>query len=473
MVPWITPKMLKARKTSYRFTTKKTTRKVPSQAQARPTKVTKPASPETGPSTEVLPQHLTDRTPLEVIERVIDCLCRSMLPVAALVHQSWYPRAMYILYSTVVIESRTCFDLLAKQIRTSPRVKQYLATTHKLVVFPKHPPRRSAQEDYVPFLDPLPLVFARASPALQVLEIFWELCPVMHPTFYPSLSRFRHLVSLRLYRSRLNSTVQLQRIIRAIPRLEDLTLEDVILKQQADDLLLMQSDIRLKHLLWNVTTGAAFKVSKLMVDYLVFSTICKSLRNLSFHLDQPDELNLVSTQVSRILTASGSCLASFRETHAFALGHLRRDFVHNTTLRNLQLRINIPEILSGEEWLHAADELHTAFSTIRSYQVEHIAVHFKMMFLGRLNRLEFSPSREQLDSGSHGLHDVMVQPYFDTLKAVNAMVTLELGGSYDRTRHRLGDDSIQPILSMFRRLFKPWDARGIVVVSHEVSPQRG
>jgi len=77
---------------------------------------------------------LSARISLEVFELVVDKMDTPTLIAAALVCAAWYPRAMHNLYHTVEILSRPSYDLLFKQCHASPRVKQWLARTCKLVV---------------------------------------------------------------------------------------------------------------------------------------------------------------------------------------------------------------------------------------------------------------------------------------------------------------------------------------------------
>ncbi|KAH9835304.1 uncharacterized protein C8Q71DRAFT_112765 [Rhodofomes roseus] len=164
-----------------------------------------------------LPPNLSDRIPLEIIESIIDCMVQTTLVPTAQVCRAWYPRAMYNLYSAIRLQSRRCYNLLVQQVRTSPRVKQRLATTDGLIV--THFMKR--KEDTIPFMDALP--------TLRVLSIEGALRPATHPSFYLGLLQFKHIVSLRLFDVRLSNIMQLQRIVYACPHVAELRLHGVTL----------------------------------------------------------------------------------------------------------------------------------------------------------------------------------------------------------------------------------------------------
>ncbi|KAH9925799.1 uncharacterized protein B0H18DRAFT_368325 [Fomitopsis serialis] len=63
---------------------------------------------------------LSNRIPIEVFENVIEHMNQRTLCNSALVCQAWNPRASCILYLTVIINSRAGYDLLVRQLRTSP-----------------------------------------------------------------------------------------------------------------------------------------------------------------------------------------------------------------------------------------------------------------------------------------------------------------------------------------------------------------
>ncbi|KAH9926803.1 uncharacterized protein B0H18DRAFT_333421 [Fomitopsis serialis] len=103
-----------------------------------------------------LATHISDRCPIEIYENVIEYLYpwKPALAIAALVSRTWYPRAASRLYHTVVIRRRASYELLVKQLRTSPRVQRWLQSTHK-VAFREGPG--------IPFLDAFPMVFGPAA----------------------------------------------------------------------------------------------------------------------------------------------------------------------------------------------------------------------------------------------------------------------------------------------------------------------
>ncbi|KAH9926786.1 uncharacterized protein B0H18DRAFT_332864 [Fomitopsis serialis] len=300
-------------------------------------------------SSKSLPLHISDRIPLEVFEVIIDYMPISTLLNAVLVCHAWHSRASRHLYSTVVIKSRTQYDLLVEQSRTSPRVKQWLATTRDLVVLCSYNSKREG----ISFLNSLPLVFAHTLPALRVLDIRRMLCYNMHPTFYHALRHFTHIMSLRLDDAVLGNVAQLRRIVCAFPHLEDLALDRVTFRQphyavaspprhRLDTSFPPESNIvRLKALTISAHPNAGPESFISQAGWLVSSVSCVSLRDLAVCVLCKDDLNLelACEQVNRLLEASGPSLISFHRIYDFWHGQssleLTRAITNTKTIHRL------------------------------------------------------------------------------------------------------------------------------------------
>jgi len=200
-----------------------------------------------------LATYISDRIPIEMYETVFEHMDRFTLFIAALVSRAWYHHATSCLYYTVVISSRASYDLLVKQLRTSPRVQRWLQSTHEVAF------GYGSSHQGIPFLDAFPLVFGLACPSLQVLDIGDHMMrPNMHPTFHLGLRQLQYIVSLRLHEVELSNIVQLRRIVFAFLYLEELVLDNVLLSQPQlpqsagarlqDDLCRGPCNIRLKRL---------------------------------------------------------------------------------------------------------------------------------------------------------------------------------------------------------------------------------
>ncbi|KAH9913417.1 uncharacterized protein B0H18DRAFT_176291 [Fomitopsis serialis] len=257
---------------------------------------------------------LSNRIPMEVYENVIEHMDQCTLYSSALVCQAWNPRASYLLYLTILITSRASYDLLVKQLRTSPRVQRWLQSTRQ-VALGEH-----WTDSVTPFLDAFPLVFGHACPALQGLNIGYVLRPNMHPTFHVALRQLQHLVSLRLHHVDLSNSTQLRRIVCAFPCLKELALDAVLLlhpqlPQSAggrpqNDPSRGSCNIRLKRLQVVSDTDKHVQTFGRTADWLISSGICSSLAELvtAFYGTHTE---LAIEHVNRLLETMGQSLTSF------------------------------------------------------------------------------------------------------------------------------------------------------------------
>lgn len=263
--------------------------------------------------------------PIEIYANIIDLMDRPMLPVVALVAWAWYPWSMHNLYSLIELKSRTTYDLLVMQLRTSPRVQNWLATTRQVIVHePHHELPEAVAQHHEQFLDAFPLVFATALPSLQQLE-FQGLRSSMHPTFSRALCQFRDLTSLHLACVTLSSIAPFSRVVRAFPHLETLSVSDIKIERLAQASLppqTLRTSVRLHHLHLRHLEVDTLRV---IANWLVGSApLCSSLRSVVVDYYAPLGHSLfveTDNPVDEILEASGSFLETFQETDDRSLRH--------------------------------------------------------------------------------------------------------------------------------------------------------
>ncbi|KAH9937996.1 uncharacterized protein B0H18DRAFT_1112192 [Fomitopsis serialis] len=410
-----------------------------------------------------LPLALSARVPLEVFELVMDAIEHQPTLVAvALVCAAWYPRAMRNLYYNLEIRGRKTFNMLFKQCRASPRVKQWLAGTCKLVVdeskwgMMASTQRRKKNKNDNRFLHALPSGLASLMPRVQTLHIRYGSLRFIRTDFFLALSKFESVKSLTLGFCQLNNISQLRRIVSAFPQLTDLTMDNVAFTQQGSvgdagaSLFQPPSHTRLRHLAVNVDN----ELMATFLDWMTRSGFCASLADLEILFnDRP----ISRTLPSKLLEVAGASLTRYCEGYR-GNGHDRRhgNLLQNTALRSLQFQLIISRHKAEDQgrravWIKAADELHGIFSTIRSRQLEHIEVHVDVRLDGStLGSGQSSDVHEKLDL--RDLHKVMSQPYFDALKDVE--VKMNVFGIRTPQANSNVDE--------FRDILQPWSARGIV-----------
>ncbi|TFY56469.1 hypothetical protein EVJ58_g7628 [Rhodofomes roseus] len=436
-----------------------------------------------------LPLDLSDRIPLEIIESIIDCMVQAALVPTAQVCRAWYPRARHNLYSTIRLQSRRCYDLLVQQVRTSPRVKQRLATTDGLIV--THFMERKG--DTIPFLDALPLVLANALPALRVLSIEGALRPAMHPSFYFGLLQFKHIVSLRLSAVELSNITQLERIIYACPHIAELGLDRVTLvsgatpvrwgsSRPAHTRSRIASTTSLRRLDFKLSlSSGSLLASVSIVDWLVSSAICTSLRDLEWAVRGPMgaighmKHGAFNAQLDRLLETTGTSLSSFEEQWpGLSVGSvIVPNLVHNRALRYWTFTVNINRDQLEDGWSAVATHLRMLLSTVRSYKLQCITIRLGAIIRNEQpalpNTKELSPPQERFVSRTQlrRLHNVMVQPYFGALTAVHVAHPVFY---HEGTRCKGNPRDAENIRTDVQQLLGPWHDRGLVKFSHMPDP---
>ncbi|KAH9921781.1 uncharacterized protein B0H18DRAFT_1121239 [Fomitopsis serialis] len=375
-----------------------------------------------------LPLALSARIPLEVFEFLIDEMDPPTLAAAALVCAPWYPRAMHNLYHGVDIRRGARFNMLFKQYHTSPRVKQRLANTCKLIV----------DEDALRFIR-TDLVLA--------------------------LSRFKSVNSLTLDQCRLNKITQLRRIVSAFPQLTDFTMHSIQFAEQGAasytgaSLFQPSSHARLRYL----DVSVYEERMPMFINWMTCSSLCTSLTDLTVRFDDP---SMVQTPLQKLLETVGASLTYYREDYDInGRGHV--NLSQNTALRFLDFgshRVKHEGEDQGQgAWTKTTDELHGIFSTIRSHPLEHIEFRVHVSFDNSILEPE-QPGvvLEKLDR--RDLHRVMGQPYFDALKIVEVKMYL-VPQTYWASTPRACDIVDQKLVTMFGGILQPWSARGIVNVT--------
>ncbi|KAH9914727.1 uncharacterized protein B0H18DRAFT_1125313 [Fomitopsis serialis] len=415
---------------------------------------------------DTLPLALSDRIPLEVFEFVIDAMIgdQPTSAAAALVCTMWYPRAMHSLYYAVEIRSRTNFNILFKQCHASPRVKQSLASTCRLLAnFGGHHN-----------LQALPSALVGVMPRVRILHIENGRLRFIRADFFLALSRFKSVTSLTLGHCLLNNITQLRQIVSAFPQLTDLTIDVRFAQEGAASYagappFQPSSHIRLRYL--NIDVHRQ-EIMAMFLDWMTQSGLCTSLAGLTFRQDAdygPPSVGHTPLS-SKLLEAAGASLTRYWEVldHDNAY-RFQSNLLQNTSLRSWNFTLRAMEhstrdMYTGQTyraWIEAIHDLSDIFSTIRSRQLERIAVCVPLVF--DYNFLAYEkPSAVLKSLNLEGLHEVMSRPYFDALQDVEVRTYLShrMDPSVDVV---ISEDRLEPI---FGGILQPWSARGVVTVTY-------
>ncbi|KAH9921746.1 uncharacterized protein B0H18DRAFT_1212847 [Fomitopsis serialis] len=422
-----------------------------------------------------LPLALSARIPLEVFMLIIDAIeYQPTFAAVALVCATWYRRAMHKLYYDLEIRSRTSYNMLFKHCRASPRVKQWLATTCKLVVdggcnrTAYYYGKNKSNVDNS-FLQALPSALVGLVPRVRILHIENGRLCFIRTDFFLALSRFKSVKSLTLQGCKLHSITQLWRIVSAFPQLTDISINVRIAQQDAAgshagaSFLRTPSHMRLRYL----DIFVHEECMAMFVDWMARSCLCTSLADLTFRCAYP---SMARTSLNKLLEAAGASLSCYCQTCYFPNGPMGHgDLSQNTALQSLDFGLNdisydtrySPQLGPGAAWTTATYELRSIFSAIRSRQLEHIKVQAHVR-IGDIILDHEQPSAVLDELNQWDLHEVMSEPYFDKLKDVEVKMDL-----YPQTNQTvLHKDTVgQKLQAMFHAIFQPWSARGIVNVT--------
>ncbi|KAH9931819.1 uncharacterized protein B0H18DRAFT_68135 [Fomitopsis serialis] len=431
-------------------------------------------SPRPGDSQSlVLSQAVPNRIPLEVYEETINWMDSSgALACAALVCAAWYPRAARNIYFSIHINTRASFDLLVKQLLTSPRVKRWLSTTRELFASDnEYVNLRRQGKTRRDFVHALPLVFGRALSGLRTLEMRTDLLPATPPTFFVALTQLKTLKSLSLRNLTLSSVAQLRWIVSSFTGLKELTLYNCSLRHpaslaQAGVIIPQLGPMLLRRL--EVDVANVIERFESMADWLAYSATCVSLHELKVwwpaNASLSDSVEVTARSVDGLLRAAGSSLRRFCEVSDYAIGRVSHgNLMHNRNLRYLECGTSG---MQGGDMLAAlkamVGELHNVFSTIRSHQVEHIKLGPRLPVNVGLPvpHGELGPLLERLEL--QDLHAVMSQPFFDGLQAVEFVLpAYSQRGEEAVSRARR---SIRELAPVVRGILRPWEACGVLTL---------
>ncbi|KAH9931413.1 uncharacterized protein B0H18DRAFT_83133 [Fomitopsis serialis] len=203
----------------------------------------------------------------------------------------------------------------------------------------------------------------------------------------------------------------------------------------------------------------------MFLDWITRSGLCTSLADLSISTNYSTP---APTPLNRLLETTGASLTRFDEDHYGLDPWPHGNLLHNTNLQTLDFRLyrithddKSQRRPSHAAWTEATRELHGVFSSIRSRRLEHIEVAVGIQVMhSTLEPAQPNDVLEKLDL--RDLHDVMSQPYFDTLNEVGVEMTLGFGDGHTKSHE---DSSGQKLEAMVYGILQPWSARGIVTVT--------
>ncbi|KAH9931425.1 uncharacterized protein B0H18DRAFT_989250 [Fomitopsis serialis] len=255
----------------------------------------------------------------------------------------------------------------------------------------------------------------------------------------------------------LDNILQLRRILRAFPQLEDLTVTKTSVTQRPlpDHTISTPCPMRLRHLDIDVRG----KAMALCIDWMSQSGCFDSLEHLTIWSDD----GFARRSVHTLLEAAGPSLTRYRGR--YWPHHSHGDLSQNIALQSVELRLTDVYPQAGgkapDAWSKAEKELRDGIlSTIRSPQLDHIGVTANIGFDDRTFK-QFSAALGQVNLGK--LHAVMCEPYYDALRDVEVEVGLYRMAA--RSRKTDVDDVGLQLEALFLHLLRPWSDRGIVNVS--------
>ncbi|KAH9921813.1 uncharacterized protein B0H18DRAFT_1212897 [Fomitopsis serialis] len=390
------------------------------------------------------------------------------LAAAALVCTTWYPRAMRNLYYSLEIRSRTSLNMLFKQCRASPRVKQWLASTYKLVADEAYydsdsdssededgsmesPQRGNKSNSYNHSPQTLPSALAGLMPRLRSLYVGEGGLRFICTDFFLALSKYKSVKSLTLQSCELNNVRQLRRIVCAFPQLTDLTI-DVELAQRGAashagaSLSQLPPHMRLRYL--DVVVHE--ELMAMSVDWMAHSNLCTSLADLTFWSNHPP---MARTCLNNLLETAGASLTRFCERYSN-----NDDRVHGNLSQNAAcdpwtscyITSNTRPKTSGlaRRGLKQRTSCTASSAPFEAASSSTLRSASRFTSTTALSRLSSPGCPRELDL--RDLHEVMRQPYFDTLRSVEVKMYL--------CPHILQASISQKLKPMFHGILQPWSA---------------
>jgi len=330
---------------------------------------------------------------------------------------------------------------------------------------PEHQDLKGDDDDTLRFLQALPSALAGLLPRVRILHISNARLRFIRTDFFLALSRFESVKSLTLDDCELNNMTQLRRIVFAFPQLTDLTMHVNFAQRGAAShagasLFRPPSHIHLRYL--DIVVKDEHMV--MFLDWMSRSDLCTSLADLTIWSEIPSTTRL---PLNQLLETAGASLTRFNEIYYGNKALTHGDLSQNTALQSLDFGLcDIGHTAESQRpraaWTTATDELHGIFSTIRSHQLEHIEFQVDDVFMGGSIAESEQPSAVLEELDLRDLHEVMSQPYFDTLKDVE--VKMYVQPRFKKTTSNR-DSIAQKIQPMFHGILQPWSARGLVRVT--------
>ncbi|KZT71047.1 hypothetical protein DAEQUDRAFT_724806 [Daedalea quercina L-15889] len=388
-----------------------------------------------------LPVSLSSRIPVEIIEAVIESIdWQSLLCACTLVCRSWHHRSTRALYRSVTINGRAGFQRLSHCAHRYPGVRERLALTREVDI------RDSAQA--------FPLVFGRMLPNLRRL-VFAERCMPLpiHRSFFLSLPQLSSVTALTLFALEFYNFAELQRILCKLPRLRILSLLDVELRHARSTMvqsakLAPPEGIRLHAL--EVRDVRDWTLNELLDWLAINGATCGLVSELTVY-----GLSQVNVhRINRLLRLAG---ASLVDCQLNLLDHI--DFRPNVHLRILRV---FCDRFHGYEWADLVSTLAIVLQTVQNARLERMEL--------RIHLASWVPNSELpafLDLSP--IHRVQSKEWLARMQEFKICMFVGAGPAVVGGAPAAADNLAQKaIMTAFRTVFAPLQARGILRFSAEV-----
>ncbi|TFY55660.1 hypothetical protein EVJ58_g8107 [Rhodofomes roseus] len=399
---------------------------------------------------------------------------------------------MRVLYRDIAISSRPAFDSLVAFAYKDARAPECFAQTVAL--------RVDGQRDV--FAHAIPLIFAPLMPHLRRLVFYTSLHPLMHPSFFNTLSLFSAVTTLELFRFRLRCFSELRQIICAFPQLKCFKVGVGVFETNLPLAPVVHpTRIRLEQLVlgWGLTPAVIIP----LVRWLAGSCACATLSHLAIWRS-PFNMSL---QVNVLLEAAGKALLSLHEMDLHSDDDLGLEFlwpsVHQTPHTGPSSRSEIALLADSidthctfahspnlhtirfelrpcalddeprEKWHLVLEELESVLRTVRSPDLRCIKIHQTTRLTGRFSRLSTRPHLFYADLEPRTLtplHRAMTQPVFGNLTSVEFSVDVDYSAWEFLNSEGTVAMAAQKLSDGISRLLAPWNVRGLVTVVQKRNP---